>query len=253
MNSKFCFILFFIPQTLSITFNCLFLDKNFCTYNCNQCKAVNMIITKPNQNVTKIFGYNGNSVEVDVLKIHDQLIRYLPNDLNLFFPNLQSLQIWSCGLKSLSQKDISAFTELREISVSRNEIEVLNSDLFEANQNILKIDFSRNRLKHVGFNILRPLKGLLFADFYQNDCINEGNHNGIESLIKNLRRKCKPTVDMMVDDVKRLNRQVELLETELMACEKIHRNRRCDGESLVTLDTLFPSIFIGEENKIENF
>jgi hypothetical protein len=57
----------------------------------------------------------------------------------------------------------------------------------------------------------------------------------------------------MLEDVKRLNTQIEMLTTELVACEKIHRNRRCDSESLVTLDTLFPSIFIGEENKIENF
>jgi Leucine-rich repeat (LRR) protein len=145
------------------------------------------------------------------------------------------------------------FTELREISVSRNEIEVINSNLFEENPKLLKIDFSRNRIKHVGFNILKPLKGLLFADFYQNDCINEGSHNGVEILQRNLRRKCKPTVDMMLEDVKRLNTQIEMLTTELVACEKIHRNRRCDSESLVTLDTLFPSIFIGEENKIENF
>lgn len=244
-----------IRSSYSITFNCQYVDIESCTHNCKQCKAVNLIITKANQTVTKIFGYSGNLAGVESLKIHDQLVRYLPRDLDYFFPQLEALQVWSCGLKILTQRDVSIYTELREISVSRNEIETLPSNLFEKNHKIIKIDFSRNRLKHLGFNILQPLKSLMYADFYQNDCINEGIFNGLQSLMRNLRRKCKPTAEMLLDDVRTLNDRVETLETELMTCEKIHKNRRCEVErkSLVALDTLFPSILINDENNIDNF
>lgn len=237
----------------AITFNCQFVDIDSCTYHCNQCKAVNMIITRANQTVTRIFGFNGNFSQVQVLKMHDQLVRSLPSDLDYFFPKLSILQIWSCGLRAIVQRDISPFTELLEISISKNELEVLPSNLFEKNPKILKIDFSRNRLKHVGFNLLQPLTSLMYADFYQNDCINEGNFNGLENLVRKLRRKCL-LADMLIDDVRSLSERVDTLETELMTCEKIHRNRRCDSErkGIVALDTLFPSIFIrGDGNDID--
>lgn len=223
---KIIIILSFLMHfSQAIIFNCQYVDID----SCNQCKAVNMIITKANQTVTRIFGFNGNFSKVQMLKMHDQLIRYLPSELDYFFPRLSVLQIWSCGLRSIAQRDISAFTELREISISKNELEILPSNLFEKNPKIIKIDFSRNRLKHVGFNILQPLISLMYADFYQNDCINDGNFNGLENLVKKLRRKCL-VADMLIDDVRSLSERVDTLETELMTCEKIHRHRRCDSE-----------------------
>lgn len=250
---KIIFLTILPALSNALTFNCMYFDKEVCNYNCQYysetCKAVNMIITKPNQTVNKIFGLNRDKDQVHVLKIHDQLIRYFPMNISSFFPNIEVIQIWSSGLKTLSQKDLAPFTQLRELSVSRNEIENLSSDIFEMNQNLIKIDFSRNRLKHVGYFILKPLKHLIYVDFYQNDCINHGSQNGIEALTKKLRKKCKPTLEMMSEDLTRLNERVEMLE--LIAAEKSHRNRRCDSD-LVPLDTLFPSIFIGSENQIEN-
>jgi Leucine-rich repeat (LRR) protein len=177
----------------------------------------------------------------------------MPTSLENFFPHLSVLQIWSCGMKKLSQSDISAHQNLHELSMSGNEIETLDSNLFEKNAKISKIDFSRNRLKNVGFNLLLPLERLIFADFYGNDCISDGSRSVKSVLIANLRKFCQPSGDMLMTDIRALNDELVMLRTELKTCEKIHRNRRCDDESekFVALDSLFPFFYANEENRIE--
>lgn len=245
-----------IKLSLSITLNCQFIDLEFCSSSTclQQCKAVNLIITKPNQTVTKIFTNIPKVEEVRVLKMHDQIVHHLPTSLESFFPELNVLQIWSCGLKSLSQSDLKVFENLHELSVSGNDIEVLASNVFSENSKLTKLDFSRNNLKHIGFNLLTPLDNLIFADFYQNFCISDGSRSRKTDLIKNLRKSCKPTQEMMVDDLIVLNEEVKMMKNELKACEKVHRSRRCGDDErgrIVGLDSLFPSIFVSEENRID--
>jgi Leucine-rich repeat (LRR) protein len=215
---------------------------------------VNLIITKPNQTVTKIFTNIPKVNEIKVLKMHDQIVHHLPTSLETFFPELNVLQIWSCGLRSLSQSDLKVFENLNELSLSGNEIEVLPSNLFSENLKISKIDFSRNNLKHVGFNLLTSLDNLIFADFYRNFCISDGSRSRKVDLIKNLRKSCKPTHEMLIEDLTTLNEEVKMMKNELKACEKVHRSRRCgddDRGTIVGLDSLFPSIFVSEENRID--
>lgn len=186
--------------------------------------------------------------------MHDQIVHHLPNSLERFFPELNVLQIWSCGLRSLSQSDLKVFENLNELSVSGNEIEVLGSNLFSENLKLTKLDFSRNNLKHLGFNLLIPLDNLIFADFYQNFCISDGSRSRKTDLIKNLRKSCQPTQEMLFDDLTTLNEEVRMMKNELKACEKVHRSRRCgddDRSRIIGLDSLFPSIFVNEENRID--
>jgi Leucine-rich repeat (LRR) protein len=100
----------------------------------------------------------------------------------------------------LNQNDISSFKFLTDLSVSGNNIEILKSNLFEHNHHLKHIDFTRNRLKNIGSTILKPLNKLAFADFYQNDCVSEGSKFSFDILSKNLREKCKPTAEMMLED-----------------------------------------------------
>lgn len=187
--------------------------------------------------------------------MHDQIVHHMPSSLEQYFPQLEVLQIWSCGLRSLTKNDIKVFEDLKEVSMSGNEIETLQSDLFAANPKVTKIDFSRNNLKHIGFNLLVPLENLMFVDFYQNFCINDGSRNRIGTLVRNLRRNCKPTMDMLMTDLLQLNEEVRSLKMEVKACERIHGSRRCedDMERIVGLDTLFPSIYVNDENRIDGF
>jgi hypothetical protein len=202
--------------------------------------------------ITNIFGLKNlkSTSDIKVLRIHDQIVMNMPSSLEIFFPHLIKLQIWSSRLQKLTQNDLKFHRNLKELSVSSNELEVLPSNLFEFNVNLEKIDFSRNHLKSVGFNLMTPLTNLIYADFYQNYCISDGSRNSIELLVKNLRENCKPTVDSLINDVMRLNDEIKLMKIDLTSCVNI--NRKC-GESpqLISLDSLFPSLYT-EENKIDD-
>lgn len=245
----------------SMMLNCQFIDMEFCVSPaCQQlCKAVGLIITKQNQTITNIFTNIQEINQIKVLKMHDQIVHQMPVNLENFFPQLNVLQIWSCGLRILVQNDISVFENLKELSVSGNEIEILPSNLFNKNSKLTKIDFSRNNLKHVGFNLLLPLENLYFADFYQNFCINDGSRNNrISELIKNLRLNCKSTIEMLTFDITGLNEEVKMLKIDVKACERVHKSRRCgdnyDRERFIAgLDTLFPSIIVDNGNGVDGF
>lgn len=158
----------------SIKINCEFSFVDNCDLNCYQCSTVKLIVTKPNQNVTDINGENleyETSEDVNTLRIIDQIVKFLPSRLSHHFPYLMVLKIWSSGLSRLVQEDLKEFKYLTDLSVSGNYLETLNSDLFEFNHHLKHVDFTRNRLKNVGLNLLKPLTKLVFADFYQNDCI----------------------------------------------------------------------------------
>jgi hypothetical protein len=158
----------------SIKLNCQYEYIENCVLNCYQCTSVKFIVTKPNQTVTDINGEHleyENSQDANSLRIIDQIVKFFPSGLGHHFPYLLVLKIWSSSLSHLSQRDLKEFKYLTDLSVSGNNLEVLDSNLFDFNHHLKHIDFTRNRIKHVGLNLLKPLHKLAFADFYQNDCI----------------------------------------------------------------------------------
>lgn len=260
-----------MPCVTSIKINCDFKYLENCIKNCYQCVVQKLIITKPNQTVTQINGehlYGETSFNVVTLRIIDQIVIYIPSHLGRHhFPYLTNLKIWSSRLSELNQKNLREFRYLTDLSVSGNELQVLSSDIFEHNQRLRHIDFTRNRLKHIGSSILHPLRKLIFADFYevnrmcssherrkqqpvfyfQNDCISDGAKFSFDNLITNLREKCKPTAEMMIEEIDILHRKVDRLraETESLRNEVERREQKVkvcqEGtQANARLDTLFP-------------
>lgn len=258
--------LLFIVSTKAVNINCKFnhlaaniFSGNFvggsksCDLNCYQCTVQKLIITKPNQTVSAINGNHQDEDIVDVyevviLKIFDQIVNYFPSRFDDHFPFLTSLKIWSSGLRSFKQADIKEFKYLSDLSLTGNLLETLDSNVFQFNIRLMKIDFTRNRLKHVGLNLLRPLKNLIFADFYQNDCISDGARYSFGDLKTNLRENCKPTREMLLLDIESLSNEVEALEREVE-----HREKKifvCEEakDTHAKLDSLFPLILNDDLN-----
>lgn len=233
-----------------MTISCEFSDLENCVRNCYQCTVQNLIITKPNQNVTSIFGVHINSEDsnndVITLRITDQILRYIPSGFYHHFPYLTVLKIWSSQLSAICQDDIRDMKYLTDLSLSDNHLEKLDSNLFQYNQRLIKVDFTRNRIKHVGANLLKPLKDLLFADFYQNDCISEGARYNFDEFKKLLREKCRPTTEMMIKEVDSLSSEVEKLKREIEMTHKKVNICEANKDDQAKLDSLFPTIFKSE-------
>lgn len=232
----------------TININCDFSDIENCIRNCYQCEVQRLIITKPNQTVTAINGFHlhqeDTNFDVVTLKIIDQIVAYLPSGLYQHFPYITVLRIWSSGLQTFTQKDVRELKYLTDLSLSGNLLEALDSDLFQFNRRLIKIDFSRNRLKHVGTNLLNPLKILLVADFYHNDCITDGAHFPFDGLRTRLRVNCQPTNEMLIKEVEWLSNETETLTKEIeMRDKKIKSCKEENNEhEHAKLRAIFPSI-----------
>lgn len=225
--------------------NCDFSHLNNCVINCYQCEVHKLVITKPNQTLTAINGYHhedDSSRDVVTLKIIEQIVNFLPSGVSQHFPYLTVLRIWSSGLRSFTQEDVRNMKYLTDLSLSGNFLESLDSDLFNYNPRLIKVDFTRNRIKHVGSNLMRPLRSLSVIDFYHNDCVNDGARYSFEDLKIKLRDTCPPTIAMMFQEIESLSNEIESLEQEVEKREK--KIKICEEEknSHTTLDSLFPSI-----------
>lgn len=238
-----------VPAAVSINISCEFKVVENCTENCYQCTARNLVITK---HFTAIDGsHDGVTQNVTSLRIIDQLFHYIPTNFEEHFPHLSILKIWSSGLRVLSQKNIKSLHHLTILSLLGNHLEILDSNLFEFNQRLTKVDFTRNRLKHVGINLLKPLKLLMFADFFDNDCINDGAQYSFDFLKRNLREKCKPSSAMMLSDIDSQSIEIDHLRAELEKREK--KIKACtDGKDAhASLNELFPLVAFGKYEEID--
>ena len=97
-----------------------------------------------NENVTSLF-------------INDAKLSRLPKKIDIFFPNLQSLDVIRSGLKKITRDDISVFKNLQRLSLNSNALTTLDSDVFESNLDLLVIDVSGNKDTKILKNVFKPL------------------------------------------------------------------------------------------------
>lgn len=132
--------------------------------------------------------FNGSNCKA--ISIYGQRILFIPNKLNIWFPNID---IKSPSLKELIKEDLAQFPRLKELWLYDNNLRSLPGDLFEGNPDILFINFIDNKPTNVGVRILTPLKELNQAYFDMNTCINQraDTKSDISSLVAALEANCQ--------------------------------------------------------------
>ncbi|CRK94700.1 CLUMA_CG008200, isoform A [Clunio marinus] len=124
--------------------------------------------------INEVFKISGDhlesSTEEDVSEASfiNQLIFYFPRNLGIFFPNLQVLTLYSCGIKRISKFDLHGLRRLKEISLNGNHLVTLPNNLFESTPEIESVSFCRNKIKYIGPNIFDSLDNLRYANFKLN-------------------------------------------------------------------------------------
>lgn len=140
--------------------------------------------------VSEVDGLPVNA-HVEMLLIDEQKMIFLPENLSLHFPNLKGLIIDSSELSSFSKEDLQQFPQLKFLMIGNNNIEVLENDLFERNEHIEWLTFINNFTKHIGSEILNPLKDLKVANFQRNTCVSfKALRADVDSLKTLFRRDC---------------------------------------------------------------
>lgn len=156
---------------------------------------------------------------VTVFVVRHQKVTKFPQELNTFFPNIKGVEIFNCSLKTIDQSDLKPLANLNELWLGNNDLEYLESDLFEFNPEIRILVFTKNKLKYIGDNILAPLPHLSKANFNKNKCIDAyaGTRLERKHLEKQLEKKCpRPRKDDLIEQAK--DEREELL-AKLQAAE----------------------------------
>lgn len=158
----------------------------------------NVRIRAPNQTVTTINNQTSSfyrNKNVKFLIVQSQVVNFMPKGIATFFPMLEELEISGSKLKSIKQQDLKPFKSLRKVFFFDNDIEKLDSDLFQFNPEVRVIAFDDNELKFVGKNILKPLRKLVEASFRGrgNSCIFRfaDTPSQISELIAELEENCQ--------------------------------------------------------------
>lgn len=92
--------------------------------------------------------------------------------INKFFPNLIALDWFNTNLQAISASDIKQFSKLNVLSVSSNQIDSIEGQLFSNTKKLKSIYFNNNQLRSVGSGIFSGLNDLSHAEFLNNPCIN---------------------------------------------------------------------------------
>lgn len=150
---------------------------------------------KNKQIITKATGKHLNGKtdnDVKALNIKGGVCTIFPAAIGSLFPNIEVLSVWNASLKIIASRDLQQFSNLRELWLNVNDLNYLESDLFEYNPKVEVIVFKNNQIKFIGGNFFTFLPNLRLADFRSNDCI-DGETTDVATLntIKDkIKEKC---------------------------------------------------------------
>jgi Leucine-rich repeat (LRR) protein len=152
-----------------------------------------MIITVPHQIVSSInsqTNFNGSAFTSIIVK--SQIVNFISQGLGSFFTELKELSIEKSSLEEIRKEDLAQFPKLEMLWLHNNDLRFLPGDLFEANLEIVLINFENNKITRMGDELLEPLKNLREAVFQNNPCSNEYivSHDEVAALAASLKKNC---------------------------------------------------------------
>lgn len=141
---------------------------------------------------------------------YDKTIHFFPIGLQKSFSNLKTLKFVNCHLKEIDQADLKPFPELVDLDLNRNDIEVLEADLFTYNRKLVLVWLSRNRISHVDPNVFDQLSQLNKLGLGENKCVKKdafGDESDVTALIKIVKSTCytKGEIPKLQAELKEMN------------------------------------------------
>lgn len=179
----------------------LFFDDLKVAYTCS---VKHLLITSETErNITEVKGEHilvpgSTKKDVTQLYITKQNMSHFPRTFTDFFENIVAVHAGNNHLKYLDRFDLQSFIKLRFLYLFKNEIEFLQSDLFQDTPHLQYVSIHSNRLKHIGSKMLAPLKDLRTAYFNKNICIDQQavhSEYDVAELRLEIAQKCSDITD----------------------------------------------------------
>lgn len=147
--------------------------------------------------------------QVKGLWIENQTAHFIPKFTDALEDRLEALLIDRSHLKAVTMGDLRRFPRLKHLSLSSNDLEWLDGDLFDFNSNLEKISLQGNNFKFIGAELIDSLTKLWLVSFESAGCIDfrDFGQDFHKMLRKKLRNGCKDEsteLRMLVEQDKRI-------------------------------------------------
>lgn len=137
------------------------------------CIAIDLNITSLDQIATSLNGQTESHIDVVGFLVQRQTLKFFPKGIEKFLPNLERINIYKSQMQSIRNLDLKPFTNLTELYLDDNDIEVIPDDLFAYNPELEVISFSNNtRLRAVGKNVIQVGTKMRAVYFRNAGCAN---------------------------------------------------------------------------------
>jgi hypothetical protein len=117
----------------------------------------------------------------------------------VFFPYIRAFQWFNSNLWLISAQDLRQFPNLILLSLSKNKITTLESDVFKFTPRLILINFDNNLLFHVGDDFLETVRYLSKAYFRSNPCFND--YELTPSAVRRLNERIPEACPMLPEEV----------------------------------------------------
>lgn len=169
------FLTSIITLSQSVTFTCRYSIGNpraiiGSVYECNPI-VVHTTSGTVLENVTGTHLENKTNADVEFLYIVSQNLTYVPSNIEKFFPNLKGIHYYVSNLGQISASDLKPFPQLLLFYVHTGFITRLDADLFKYTPNLEWLGFFRNKIEHVGVNLIGNLTRLQHIHLGENVCV----------------------------------------------------------------------------------
>jgi len=156
------------------------------------CDVKNLNITTRNVKIDGLLINYTKGHVIRGLEIIHRTCHYFPKGIENVFGNLLIIEISNSNLKQITKSDLQPFTELIELDLKSNDLEVIEKDLFMYNKKLNEVWFDHNKLKHID-NMAFESTQLKFAFFENNPCISmdADTEKQITTLKREIAQSCQ--------------------------------------------------------------
>ena len=196
----FCFFAF--SNVHSVILDCNYQVQTLWMIQSIYACSARVIVVGDLRNVTEVsqnhvVGFSNEDVKGIV--IEGQNLRFEPRNLETFFPNLEAFDIYRSQIQEILKGDIESLRNLRQLNLVGNNIQAINSNLFESNLKMTAISFSTNPIRNVDHKVFDHLEELSTLAFTETSCINLqywNNRAGVLHLTFQIIVSCPPSFEM---------------------------------------------------------
>lgn len=204
-----CFFLF-VRAVISVEITCAYQKTSWVYIGDHyQCEVIVIHVDEPNEVVQAINGTHMAGMTADDVRsiyITDKILRFFPKGFEMFFKNIESIQIYNSKLRSITKEDLRPFPMLKDIYLQMNRIAVLGADLFHFNPELKRMFFDYNRIRVISPDIFDPIDDLDSFHFNGNICISKDGkgQKAMNQFISEIVTDCQSSRTDIVSELQRM-------------------------------------------------